>query len=151
MELLRRNQPIFCYVEVKTILSFAEQSAWMRSMRPLATRIEFVFNDGDEGHPLLELLAHLDSKRTVGVGPGYGYYERGRPTVVKRSYAYDRGIIRAIESLGCFFPEAGNNEQWTELGDVDVIFLDHRGKMLGATVTHEGMIITPEDEEHMTR
>ena len=31
------------------------------------------------------------------------------------------------------------------------MFLDHHGKMLGATVTHEGMIITPEDEEHMTR
>lgn len=36
---------------------------------------------------------------------------------------------------------------WTGLGDVDVVFLDKRGKMIGATVTHEGMIITPDDED----
>lgn len=132
-------------------LSFAEQSAWMQSMRPQTARIEFVFSNGDKRHPLLELLAHLESVRTIGVGPGNGYYGRARPTVVKRSYAYDRDIIRAIESLGCFFPEAVNKKQWTELGDVDVIFLDKRGKMLGATVTHEGMIVTPEDEKRLTR
>lgn len=116
-------------------------------MRPQTTRIEFVFNNGDKRHPLLGLLAHLDSVRTVGVGPGHGYYGRSRSNVVKRSYAYDRDIIRAIESLGCFFPEATSKKQWTELGDVDVIFLDKRGKMLGATVTHEGMIITPDAED----
>jgi hypothetical protein len=33
------------------------------------------------------------------------------------------------------------------LGDVDVIFLDKDGKMLGATVAHGAMIITPADEE----
>lgn len=132
-------------------LSFAEQSAWMQSMRPQTARIEFVFSNGDKRHPLIELLAHLESVRTIGVGPGNRYYRRARPTVVKRSYAYDRDIIRAIESLGCFFPEAVNKKQWTELGDVDVIFLDKRGKMLGATVTHEGMIVTPEDEKRLTR
>lgn len=120
-------------------------------MRPKTARIEFVFSNGDEKHPLLELLAHLGSVRTIGVGPGNGYYGRARPNVVKRTYEYDRDIIRAIESLGCFFPEPESKEQWTELGDVDVVFIDKYGKMLGATVTHEGMIITPEDEEFMTR
>lgn len=128
-------------------LSFVEQAAWMQSMRPKTARIEFVFNNGNKRHPFLELLAHLDSVRTVGVGPGNGYYGRSRSSVVKRSYAYDRDIIRAIEIFGCFFPEVASKKQWTELGDVDIIFLDKRGKMLGATVTHEGMIITPDDED----
>ena len=130
-------------------LSFAEQSAWMQSMRPKTARIEFVFNNGDKGHPLLELLAHLDSVRTIGVGPGNGYYWRGRPNVVKRSYQYDRDIIRAIESLGCFFPEGASEKQWTELADVDVVFLDQRGKTLGATVTHEDMIISHDNEDEL--
>lgn len=120
-------------------------------MRPKTACIEFVFNNGDKGHPLLGLLSHLDSVRTIGVGPGNGYDERARPTVVKRSYEYNRDIILAVERLGCFFPETASKNQWTELGDVDVIFLDGRGKMLGATVTHERMIITTEDDERSIR
>jgi hypothetical protein len=134
-----------------TAPSLAEQFAWMKAMRPETARIDFVFNNGDRLHPLLELLAHLDSVRTIGVGPGYGHYGRGRPTAVKRSYAYDRDIVRAIESLGGFFPEATSREQWTGLGDVDVAFFDKRGRLLGATVTHEGMLIEPTDEDDQTR
>ncbi|ALO66141.1 hypothetical protein NHF46_17275 [Arthrobacter alpinus] len=128
-------------------ISRAAQSEWMHSLRPNTAHIEFAFNNGDDGHRLLAALAHLGSIRTVGVEPGNGYYFRPRPTVVKRRFAYDRDIIRAIDFLGCFFPDSASSEQWTELGDVDVVFLDKWGKMLGATVTHEGMIITPEDED----
>lgn len=70
---------------------------------------------------------------------------------MKRSYAYDHDIICAIESLGCFFPDIASKKQWTELRGVGVIVRDKPGKMLGATVTHAGMIITPEDEEFLTR
>lgn len=129
-----------------TQLSRVEQSAWMHSLRPQTARVEFVFNNGDEGHPLVDQLAHLSSTRTIGVRAGNGYYVLNRPTVVKLSYAYDRDIIRAIDSLGCFWPDAGSKEQWTELGDVDVVFLDAKGLLLGATVTHERLIITPEHE-----
>lgn len=132
-------------------LSPAAQSEWMHSLRPQMAFVDFVFSNGDEGHPLLEMLAHLPSTRTVGVGPGNGYYWRGRPSVIRRRYAYDRSIIRAIDELGVFFPGPGSAEHWTELGDVDVIFLDARERMLGATVTHEGMIITPEDEDEHGR
>lgn|GEM_PF-5776648 len=128
-------------------VSRAEQSAWMHSLRPNTAYVDFVFNNGDGDHPLLEQLAHLESTRTVGVEPGNGYYFRPRPTVIKRRFAYDRDIIRAIDSLGCFFPESTSSQQWTGLADVDVVFLDKRGKMIGATVTHEGMIITPDDED----
>ncbi|KSU67130.1 hypothetical protein [Arthrobacter sp. NIO-1057] len=82
-----------------TTLSFAEQSAWMQSLRSKTARIEFVFNNGDEKHRLLELLADLVSLRTIGVEVGNGYYGRGRSNVVKRSYPYIRDIIRAILSL----------------------------------------------------
>jgi len=119
----------------------------MHSLRPNTAYVDFVFNNGDGDHPLLEQLAHLESTRTVGVEPGNGYYFRPRPTVIKRRFAYDRDIIRAIDSLGCFFPESTSSQQWTGLADVDVVFLDKRGKMIGATVTHEGMIITPDDED----
>jgi hypothetical protein len=120
----------------------------MQSLRSKTARIEFVFNDGDEKHPLVELLAEFGSVRTIGVEVGNGYCGKSRPNVVKRSYPYDRDIIRAIESLGGgLFPGPASNERWTELGDVDVIFLDKDGKMLGATVAHGAMIITPADEE----
>ncbi|MGA4670881.1 hypothetical protein ACPCG0_13960 [Propionibacteriaceae bacterium Y1923] len=117
-----------------------EQLASMQSLRPRTAHIEFVFNDGDEGHPLLVQLAHLASTRTVGVKAGNGY-ARPRPTAVKRRYPYDRDIIAAIEALGGFFAEDSNPGPWTGLGNVDVVFLDERGTVLGATVTHESMII----------
>lgn len=128
-------------------MSQAAQSQWMHALRPKTAYIDFVFSNGDAGHPLLAQLSHLPSTRSVGVGPGNGYYYRSRPTVVKRRFASDRDIIRAIDKLGCFFTEAESSQQWTGLGDVDVVFLDKAGKMLGATVTHEAMIITPEDED----
>ncbi len=112
----------------------------MQSLRPRTAHIEFVFNDGDDGHPLLGLLAHLDAVRTVGVEAGNGY-SRSRPAAVKRRYAYDRDIIRAIDALGGFFPDASNADRWTELGNVDVVFLDEQGHVLGATVTHEALLI----------
>lgn len=115
----------------------------MQSLRARIAQIELVFNNGDDGHPLITQLAHLESTRTVGVGPGHGY-ARQRPTAVKRRYAYDRDIVQALDTLGGFFPDAASTEPWTGLGDVDVVFLDKNGKVLGATVTHEGMIITPD-------
>ena len=115
----------------------------MHSLRPQTARIEVIFEDGDTNHPLTTLLAHLDSTRTVGVD-GY-LYGHPRPKAVKRSYAHDRDIIRAIESLGCFWPDAHSPAhspaQWTELGNVDVVFLDAKGQVLGATITHERMIV----------
>ncbi len=123
-------------------MSRAAQSAWMQSLRRETAHIEFVFNNGDGDHPLIGALANLESSRRVGVGPGNGY-ARPRRAAVKRRYAYSRDIIFALDDLGCFFPDATSKEQWTGLGDVDVVFLDHSGKVLGATVTHEAMIITP--------
>lgn len=119
----------------------------MHSLRPNTAYVDFVFNNGDGDHPLLEQLAHLESTRTVGVAPGNVYYYRSRPAAIRRRFAYDRDIIRAVDNLGCFWPDLASSEQWTELGDVDVVFLDKQGKMLGATVTHEGMIITPNDDD----
>ena len=131
-------------------MSREEQSAWMQSLRPHNAHIELEFNNGDSGHPLLRQLEHLESTRTVGVRPGAGYF-RPRSDAVKRRFSYDRDILRAIDRLGCFFPDSASSEQWTGLGDVDVVFLDKWGKMLGATLTHEGMIITPEDEDRLPR
>lgn len=126
------------------------QLAWMQSLRPNTAHIELVFNDGDDAHPLIAQLAHLESTRTVGVGPGNGY-SRPRLTAVKRRFAYSRDIIRALDDLGGFFPDTASTELWTELGDVDVVFLDKQGKLLGATVTHEGMILTPGDDDRHDR
>lgn len=131
--------------------SLDEQREWMQSLRSRTSHIEFVFNSGeDEGHALIEQLSHLSSTRTVGVGPGNGY-ARSRPTAVKRRFAYDRDILRAVDGLGGIFPAEASRESWTGLGDVDVVFLDPTGRVLGATVTHEGMLITLPDEEHPGR
>lgn len=128
-----------------------EQREWMQSLRSKTSYIEFVFNGGeDEGHALIGQLAHLESTRTVGVGPGNGY-QRSRPTAVKRRFAYDRDILRAVDALGGIFPAQASTESWTGLGDVDVVFLDSMGRVLGATVTHEGMLITTQNVEHPGR
>ncbi|MGA4508137.1 hypothetical protein ACQB6R_03790 [Propionibacteriaceae bacterium G1746] len=129
--------------------SHEAQLAWLQSLRARTAHIEFVFNDGDEGHPLLDHLGHLNSTRTVGVGAGNGY-ARPRPNAVKHRFAYDRAIIRAIDDLGGFFPDdpfPNPSPRWTGLGDVDVVFLDEHDRVLGATVTHEGLIITRSDPE----
>lgn len=120
------------------------QSAWMHSLRPKTAYVEFVFNQGDKKHPLFDLLAHLESTRTVGVKPGNGYGNT-RDKAVKHRFAYDRDIIDAINELGAFFPDVKSKIQWTRLGDVDVVFLDKRGNTLGATVTHERMLVVPSD------
>lgn len=122
-------------------MSCEEPSAWIKSLRPHIAHIELVFNNGDSGHPLLGQLEHLESTRTVGVRPGAGY-SRPRPDAVKRRFAYNRDILRTLDDLGGFFSEAASPDPWTALGDVDVVFLDKRGNLLGATVTHERMIIT---------
>lgn len=132
--------------EYGTYVSRAAQSEWMHSLRPNIAYVDFVFNDGDDGHQLLEQLAHLQSTRTVGVEAGNGYDLRPRPTAITRRYDYDRAIIRAIDDLGCFWPDSDSPERWTGLGDVDVVFLDRQREVLGATVTHEGMIVMPDDE-----
>ena len=120
--------------------SLPEQLAWMHALRAQTTHIEFVFNNGDDGHPLLSELAHLECSRSVGVEEGNGY-SRPRPAAIKRRYAYDRHIIRAIEAFGGFFPDERSSEQWPEMGDVDVVFRDQRGHTLGATVAHEAILL----------
>ena len=120
------------------------QTAWMHSLSPKTAYIEFVFNQGDKKHPLFALLTHLESVRTVGIEPGNGYGNM-RHKAVKHRFAYDHDIIRAIDDLGAFFPDTPTKDQWTKLGDVDVVFLDIRGKTLGATVTHERMLVVPND------
>lgn len=112
----------------------------MASLRPHIAHIELVFNNGDEGHPLTGRLAHLESTRTVGVKAGAGY-SRPRSAAVKLRFAYDRDIIRELDALGGFFSKTASPEPWTALGDVDVVFLDARDNVLGATVAHERMII----------
>lgn len=74
-------------------VSRAEQSAWKHSLQPNTAYVDFVFNNGDGEHPLLEQLAHLESTRTVGVASGNGYYYRPRPAAIRRRFAYDRDII----------------------------------------------------------
>lgn len=121
-----------------TIPSFEEQSAWMRALRAHTATIEFVFNEGDAGHPLVDRLAHLVSTRTEGVSAGTGY-ARPRPRAVRRRFPYDRDIVHAIEEFGGLFTARG----FSDLGDVDVVFRDEHDLVLGATVAHEGMLLPP--------
>ena len=120
------------------------QRAWLAALRPRTAQLEFVANNESAADPLLARLAHLPSILTVGVGPGNGY-SRLRPTAVVHRFAYDREILRALEELGGLFAEEGSAAPWTELGDVDLVLRDAQGRAIGATVTHERMLI---DEDH---
>lgn len=116
------------------------QLEWMQSLRPRIAHIELVFNDGSAAYRLLPRLTHLKPTKSDGVGPGAGY-ARSRPAAVKHTFAYDREILRLFIALDGFFSDDVGKEPWPELGDVDVVFLDDQGMMLGATVAHERMII----------
>lgn len=124
----------------------ASQLEWMRSLRSQTAQIEMVFHNGDDQHPFVEELAWLNPHRQVGVDVRPGY-ERPQPKAVLHRYPYDRAIIRALVDLGGFFVPIssphGDRVEYTGLGNVDITFLDQRGVVLGATVTHEGLILMP--------
>lgn len=82
--------------------------------------------------------------RGVGARPGY---PRPHPRAVLHRYRYDRAILRALIDLGGLFEYVsdplGDTVRFTRLGNVDVTFLDQTDAVLGSTVTHEGLILTP--------
>lgn len=120
------------------------QRDWMRALRSRIAAIELVFHQGDDDHPLTARLAALGADRQVGVGPRPGY-TRPEPAAVLHRYRYDREILTAIDELGGLFEPVttrfGESARFTALGDVDVVFLDSSGRVIGATVTHEGLIL----------
>lgn len=130
--------------EVVTGLDRGAQLEWMRSLRPRTAFIELVFCDGDDSHPLVGRLSVLKPSRRKGVGVRPGY-SRSQPDAVLLRYRYDREIVRALEDLGGFFSyvatPTGDQIHETDLGNVDVAFLDAGGDLLGATVTHEGLVL----------
>lgn len=127
-------------------LDRAAQVAWMQSLRPRATTIELLFHDSDVSHPLTLELAWLVPARQEGVGARPGY-PRPHPRAVLHRYRYDRAILRALIDLGGLFEYVsdplGDTVRFTRLGNVDVTFLDQTDAVLGSTVTHEGLILTP--------
>ncbi|MGJ6980879.1 hypothetical protein ACSDQ9_10190 [Aestuariimicrobium soli] len=126
--------------------TFEQQIAWLQALRPRIGQVEFVFNRADdEGHRLTSRLARLTSTRTVGVTDTFGY-GRPRPTAVRLRFGYDREVVRAIEELGGFFTDESTADQWTGLGDVDVVFRDAEGRVLGATIAHERLLLSPDGE-----
>lgn len=129
-------------------LDRASQMAWMNSLRPIVTTIELLFHDGDTDHPLVIALASLSPIRQKGVGPRPGY-RRPQPNAILHRYPYDRAIVRTINELGGLFEyvaaATGDTVHFTRLGNVDVTFLDRYDEVLGSTVTHEGLILTPVD------
>lgn len=118
----------------------------MQSLRSKASTIELVFHDGDVDHPLTTQLAWLSPTRQEGVGARPGY-PRPQPTAVLHRYPCDRDILRALNEVGGLFDyvsaRTGDTVRFTQLGNVDVTFLDHRDTVLGSTVTHEGLILSP--------
>ena len=124
----------------------AGQATWMESLRPRTTTIELLFHDGDTDHPLTHGLAWLSPIRQVGVGARPGY-PGPQPNAVLHRYPYDRAILHALNGLGGLFEyvsaPTGDTVNFTRLGNVDVTFLDHSDTVLGSTVTHEGLILSP--------
>lgn len=127
-------------------LDLAEQVQWKRSLRPRTASIELVFHDGDANHLLATALAWLAPLRHVGVGARPGY-QRPQPSAVLHRYRYDRSILQAVADLGGLFEyvsaPTGDSVTFTRVGNVDVTFLDHSDTVIGSTVTHEGLILTP--------
>jgi len=124
------------------------QMAWMQSLRHKTATVELLFHDGDAGHSLTHELAWLSPLRQEGVGARPGY-QRPQPTAILHRYPYNRAILHALNELGGLFEyvtaPTGDTVNFTRLGNVDVTFLDYSGKVLGSTVTHEGLVLSPMD------
>lgn len=124
------------------------QMAWMQSLRPRTATIELLFHDGDSDHPLTHELAWLSPRRQAGVGPRPGY-QRPQPIAILHRYPYHREVLHALDELGGLFEfvtdPTGDTVNFTRLGNVDVTFPDCSGKVLGSTVTHEGLVLSPID------
>lgn len=120
-----------------------DQLAVLHDLRPRMSVLEFVFHDGDEGHPLAAALRSLGPERTEGVGVRPGY-QRAEPRAVLHRYAYDRSIIAALRDLGALFTHVsgprGDSVEWSALGDVDLVARDKHGRLFLYTVTHEGLV-----------
>lgn len=120
-----------------------EQLALLQRLRPRMSTLEFVFHDGDAGHPLVEQLSGLATERVQGVGARPGY-QRAEPRAVLHRYAYDRSIIAALRDLGGLFSwvshPRGDRVEPTGLDTVDLAIYDVRGRLFFYTVTHEGLI-----------
>lgn len=127
-------------------LDEAAQAKWMESLRPKTATIELLFHDGDTDHRLTHELEWLSPIRQEGVDARPGYL-RPQPTAVLLRYPYDRAIFRALNELGGLFEyvsaATGDSVNFTRLGNVDVTFLDQSDTVLGSTVTHEGLILSP--------
>lgn len=125
-----------------------DQLALLQTLRPRMSSLEFVFHDGDAGHPLAERLSHLHPERSeeVGVRPGY---QRAAHGAVLHRYTYDRGIITALGDLGGLFTHVshprGDRVEWTRLGDVDLSAYDAAGRLFLYTVTHEGLVFVADE------
>lgn len=119
-----------------------DQLGLLHQLRPRMSRLEFVFHDGDAGHPLADELGGLSPERTEGVGPRPGYH-RAEPRAVLHRYAYDRSIIAALRDLGGLFTlvtgPRGDRVELTDLGNVDLAVYDSSGRLLCYTITHEGL------------
>lgn len=127
-------------------MDLAGQRAWMQSLRPRTAAVELVFHIDDATHPLTQELAWLAPVHQHGVGTRPGY-PRPQPRAVLHRYPYDRAVVRALDGLGGLFEwvsaPRGDTVRLTRLGDVDVTFLDSSDTVLGSTVTHEGLILSP--------
>lgn len=120
-------------------MSPARQLEWIDSIRTATATIEFLTwqspDELDDNCPWRGMPFEV----THGTGPRPGYLNR-QPNVWVYRVPYDRSLIFAMQDAGGLFGTAqdGGLDQWN---DVDVYFLDARGLVIGAVVSHEGIVL----------
>lgn len=126
-----------------------DQLALLHDLRSRMAVLEFVFHDGDAGHPLVDALSHLHPERSMDVGVRPGYRRSPAPGSVLHRYVYDRGIITALRDLGGLFTSVshprGDRVEWTRLGNVDLSAYDAIRRLFLYTVTHEGLVYVADE------
>ena len=119
-----------------------EQRALLTSLRPRTAGLEWVVRRGVSPEPLTALLDGFDPARTVGVGPRPGYPKPEADATVLACRAH-RDLFARLAETGLFRAVRdphGDRVAPTNLGFVDVGFLDDRQRLICSTVTHAGII-----------
>ena len=135
------------------IRSRADYLALLDRIRPRTAALEFVVPGAvsdvrgrleTADVPLLAQLKPFDPETREGAGPRPGY-PQADPTALTIRVRYDRGVFALLRRYSNLFAyltsPRGDRVEFTEWGNVDLLCYDAAGRVVLATVTHEGLAL----------
>lgn len=128
------------------LLNHEDYLAVLERLRPRAATIEFVLHPQEGEQALADRLADwvIETRQGVPPRPGYAKPDPKATLLVVRAHREVFAVLRSYEGFFRLLPGTpgrgtGDRVEFTEFGNVDVVFLDQAGRIIFWTVTHEGL------------